>query len=101
WTKTPGGPQFVGRGSGNRDKMVLEALRFRVPVRAGPHLVQVYFVARTAAIVEDLFDPYLRREPYKGGPGPTQISSVTVTMPAASDPAAPMDSPSRRRLLVC
>ena len=100
WTKTLSGAQFGGRGRGNRDKMILEALRFRVPVKAGSHLVQVYCVARTASLVEDLFDPDLRRNPYRAQ-GPTQVSSVTVTMPGASAPKAPMDSPSRRRLLVC
>ena len=98
WTKKLEGPQFGGRGS--RDKAVLDALRFRAPVTAGPHLVQVYFPARTTAIVEDLFDPSLRRNPYRAQ-GSTQISSVTITMPAMNSPAAPMDSPSRRRLLIC
>lgn len=98
WTKTLG--SFGERGRANRDKIILEALRFRVPVKAGSHRVQVYFAAKTAAFVEDLFDPYLRRDPYRAQ-GPTKISSVTVTIPAAIDSAAPMDSPSRRRLLVC
>jgi mono/diheme cytochrome c family protein len=100
WTKTLIGPEVGGRGRGNRDKMILEALRFRVPVKAGSHLVQVYFVATTKAFVEDLFDPSLRREPYRGQ-GPSKISSITVTMPPANHAAAPVDSPSRRRLFVC
>ena len=109
WTKTLG-PEF-GRRRGesrepdddrdeDRDKMILEALRFRVPLKAGSHLVQVYLVAKTAAFVEDLFDPNLRREPYRAR-GQTDISSVTVAMPSADDAAGAMDSPSRRRLLVC
>jgi len=105
WTKTLSGPLFARRRgeyaeSGDRDKLVLEALRFRAPVKAGSHLVQAYLVAKTAAFVEDLFDPYLRREPYKAQ-GQTQISSVTVTIPSAGDAAGAVDSPSRRRLLVC
>jgi hypothetical protein len=64
----------------------------------------VYLVAKTTAFVEDLFDPYLRREPYKAQ-GQTQISSVTVTIPAADGATGAavgaLDSPSRRRLLVC
>ena len=108
WSKTLG-PEF-GRRRGesrepdddrdeDRDRMVLQALRARLPVKAGSHLVQVYLVAKTAAFVEDLFDPNLRREPYRAR-GQTDISSVTVTMPPA-DNAAAVDSPSRRRLLVC
>ena len=107
WTKTLDGPQFAGRGRGqeaggraDRDKKILEALRFRAPVKAGPHQVQTYLVARTAAFVEDLFDPSLRREPYRGQ-GPTTISSVTVALPAAKNAAEAIDSPSRNRLLVC
>jgi hypothetical protein len=85
--------------------MILQALRFRAPVKAGPHLVQAYLVAKTAAFVEDLFDPNLRREPYRAR-GQTDISSVTITMPTGTLPsgdvaAGAIDSPSRRRLLVC
>jgi cytochrome c551/c552 len=105
WTKTLSGPQFARRRGeyaegGDRDKMVLDALRFRAPVKAGSHLVQVYLIARTAAFVEDLFDPYLRREPYRAQ-GQTQISSVTITLPPADGAAGASDSPSRLRLLVC
>jgi hypothetical protein len=124
WTKTLTGPQFGGRGRGappadptdpaaalaaerrrgDRDKLVLDALRFRVPVTAGSHLVQTYMVARTASFVEDLFDPSLRREPYRAQ-GQTTLSSVTVTMPAAKDgvqtPPVTMESPTRNRVLLC
>ena len=111
WTKTLTGPGFEVRRRGepnqdpdldaerqeSRDKLILEALRFRAPVKAGSHLVQVYFVAKTTALVEDLFDPDLRREPYRAA-GQTDISTVTVTTPSAAEAVA---SPSRRRLLVC
>jgi len=100
WTSTVGGPEFIKVRGEQRDKRVLEALHFRVPVKAGTHVVQVYFVAKTSAFVEDLFDPYLRREPYRGD-GPPEISSVTITVPAVGDTAGTMDSPSRRQLLVC
>jgi mono/diheme cytochrome c family protein len=100
WTSVIGGPEFLKTRGEERRKKVLDALHFRVPVGAGSHLIQVYFVAKTSAFVEDLFDPYLRREPYRAN-GPPEISSVTVAMPAARDDVAEMDSPSRRRLLVC
>jgi hypothetical protein len=119
WTKKLEGPAFAGRRGApqvdptdpaavvaaerrlaGRDKLVLEMLRFRVPVKAGPHLVQTYLVARTAAFVEDLFDPSLRREPYRAQ-GPTTLSSVTIAIPAAKEAAGAVDSPSRNRLFVC
>ncbi|MEX2303584.1 MAG: DUF1592 domain-containing protein [Bryobacterales bacterium] len=100
WTTELGGPQFTEVDRAQRDKAILEALRFRVAVTAGSHLVQVYFIAKTSAVVEDLFDPNVRREPYRAR-GQPDISSVTVTVPSSTDAAAAADSPSRRRLLVC
>src|SRR5262249_34882824 len=83
-----GGPEFVsGRGGGpgaggdeyrnDRTKRILDLLKFQVPVKAGSQLVQVYFVAKTSAVLEDLFDPSLRRDPYRAGGGEPRISSVT------------------------
>jgi hypothetical protein len=108
WSKELRGPGFEGRRRGgdddardeSRDKLILDALRFRVPITAGSHLVQVYLLDNTAAFVEDLFDPSLRREPYRGR-GQTDLSSVTVTMPSAKEVTVPPDSASRRRLLIC
>ena len=109
WTGTVGGPEFVrgtGRGSDTglsndeRNRMVLERLRFSVPVKAGAHLVQVYFAAKTSAYVEDPFDPYLRRDPYKARDGEPEISSVTITGPQP-ETASVSETPSRRKLLVC
>ena len=65
---------------GERNKQILERMRFSAPVKAGPHLVQVYFAAKTSAYVEDLFDPSLRRDPYRAS-GEPAISSVTITGP--------------------
>src|SRR5262249_53433268 len=75
--------------------------QFRVPVKAGGHLVQVYFVQKTSAFLEDLFDPYLRRDPYRATNGEPGVSAVTVTGPHAAGATAASDSPSRRRLFVC
>jgi mono/diheme cytochrome c family protein len=115
WSSTVGGPA-IGKVRGDqRDQKVLEALHFRLPLKAGSHLVQAYFVQRTTAFVEDLFDPYLRRDPYRDGNGEPAISSLTITVPsspghpnahgsgvAGTDAnAATNDSPTRRRLLVC
>jgi mono/diheme cytochrome c family protein len=112
-TVTLGGPDFVPRRGGgagaaaagdypreDRTKKILELLKFRVPVKAGSHLVQVYFAAKTTAFVEDLFDPSLRREPYRDGSGDPRISSVTITGPQP-ETATVGDTPSRRRILTC
>ena len=59
WTQTLGGPEFAERRAkdcgcrmnteADRNKMILDMLKFRVPVKAGSHLVQVYFAAKTSA----------------------------------------------------
>ena len=98
WTGTVQRPEGV-RGD-ERNKQILESMQFRVPVTAGAHLVQVYFVAKTSAYVEDLFDPDLRRDPYRAGNGEPAISSVTITGPQP-ETASLGESLSRRRLLVC
>lgn len=98
WSGTVQRPE--GTRGDERNRRILESMRFRVSVTAGPHLVQVYFAAKTSAYVEDLFDPALRREPYRAASGPPVVSSVTVTGPFPAT-AAVGDSPSRRRLFVC
>ncbi len=109
-TTTLGGPEFAARRGGgagaadnpreDRSKKILELLTFRVPVRSGSHLVQVYFASKTTAFVEDLFDPSLRREPYRDGSGDPRISSVTITGPQP-ETATVGDTASRRRILTC
>ena len=101
WSGTVQRPE--GLGGDARSARILEDMRFHAPVTAGSHLVQVYFAAKTSAYVEDLFDPDLRRDPYRAPNGEPVISSVTITGPHPG--TAPVDgsgeSPSRRKLLVC
>ena len=105
WTSTVGGPDIANVRGQERTEKIREALKFRLPVKAGSHLVQVYFVQKTTAFVEDLFDPYLRRDPYRATNGEPGVSSVTVIKPPSrSNPAEANvvnDSPSRRRVFVC
>src|SRR4030095_5995717 len=101
WTTTGGGPELAEEAGEERTRKVHAALQVRVPVKAGSHLVQVYFVQKTSASLEDLFDPYLRRDPYRAGNGEPGLSSVTIAAPGTSPGSAMNDSPSRRRLLVC
>ena len=110
-TVTLGGPDFAPRRGGgaaaaadypreDRNKKILELMQFRIPVTSGSHLVQVYFASKTTAFVEDLFDPSLRREPYRDGSGDPKISSVTITGPQPAT-ATVGDTASRRRILTC
>jgi cytochrome c551/c552 len=112
WTSIVGGPDIASVRGQERTEKIREALKFRLPVKAGSHQVQAYFVQKTSAFVEDLFDPYLRRDPYRATNGEPGVSSVTITPPSRSlagtspparesKAAASPPSPSRRRLLVC
>ena len=108
WTSTIGGPEFANTRGEYRTEKLSQALQFRIPVKAGSHLVQAYFVQKTSALLEDLFDPSLRRDPYRAGNGEPGLSSVTISPPSPSFGAAgaanagvPGDSSTRRRLLVC
>ena len=113
WTSAIGGPDIANVRGQERTEKIREMLKFRLPVKAGSHLVQVYFVQKTTAFVEDLFDPYLRRDPYRATNGEPGVSSVTITPPSrvavagspsrsnAAEAKAVTDSPSRRRVFVC
>jgi mono/diheme cytochrome c family protein len=118
WTSMVGGPDIANVRGQERTEKIREALKFRLPIKAGSHLVQVYFVQKTTAFVEDLFDPYLRRDPYRATNGEPGVSSVTIIPPsrglgvagppgrestasAGSNTSALNDSPTRRRLFVC
>ena len=98
WTGVVQRPE--GARGNERNRRILESLRFRAPVTAGSRLVQVYFTAKTSAYVEDLFDPDLRRDPYRAPNGEPVVSSVTITGPLPGTASAG-DSPSRRKLFVC
>ena len=102
WSGTVQRPEGL-RGDA-RTARILEDMRFHAPVTAGSHLVQVYFAAKTSAYVEDLFDPDLRRDPYRAPNGEPVISSVTITGPqpgTAQVDGRAGESASRRKLLVC
>jgi mono/diheme cytochrome c family protein len=100
WTTTIGGPEAAKERGQDRSDRIHASLRFRVPVKPGSHVIQAYFVQKTSAVLEDLFDPYLRRDPYRATNGEPGISSLTITVPESAGSAA-ADSPSRRRLFVC
>ena len=88
-----------------RQRAADEAWEVRVPVRAGPHTVQVTFHQKTSAYAETLRQPFLR--PYTsitGGDTRYQpyVGSVTIAGPFEASGARPVDeTPSRRRILLC
>ena len=71
----------------------------RVPVKAGPHVLGVTFVKKSAALVESVREPFLA--PHAEGVPRTQpaVSSVTITGPFDVQGAG--STPSRQRIFVC
>ena len=79
------GPNSPRRAEQERTKKILEALQFRVPVKAGSHLVQVYFVQKTVGATSKTCSirtcAAIRIGPATASPG---ISSVTIHAVAGS-----------------
>jgi mono/diheme cytochrome c family protein len=75
-------------------------LRFRVPVKAGPHAVGVAFVEALPGIDSVRLQPYLRSSydtlDWTGRP---HIEMFSIAGPL--NPTGPGDTPSRRRIFVC
>ena len=100
-----GGPEWA---TGNRlgpkrvemEKNTLDKMKVTVHVKAGEHLVQAYFAQKTTTTNEDLFEPSLRREPFRQTGGLPKLNFVRITGPL-SGTATPGDTESRRRVLSC
>jgi hypothetical protein len=75
-------------------------LRVRVPVKAGPHVVTVAFLADPDAVEPARLQPYIRSSvdnfDWSGSP---HLQSLTVAGPF--HPSAATDTPSRERIFVC
>ena len=88
-----------------RQRTIDEGWEVRVPVRAGPHTVQVTFHQKTSAYAETLRQPFLR--PYTsitGGDTRYQpyVGSVTIAGPFEASGSGPAGgTPSRERIFVC
>ena len=83
-----GGGARGGRGAAARP------MEYRIPVKAGEHLIGVTFIERSQARDEETLRPRLRSR----GSGPA-IASVTISGPYAVKGSG--DTPSRRRLFTC
>lgn len=101
-----GGPEWTSRNrlGGDRierEKKMLDKMKVVVHVKGGEHLVQAYFASKTATIVEDLFDPSVRREPYRPAGGVPKLSYLRITGPLTGTASISTDTESRRRVLIC
>jgi len=105
WTTTVGGPrppEDKGVAQIILSQRAQDALQFKTRVKSGAHLVQVYFIQKSDAMLEDILKPSFRSRDFRhDASGEPEISSVTITGPYAPDATGAQDSPSRRRLLVC
>src|SRR5262245_29260027 len=95
-----GGGNRQGQAQRNRADKDWEV---RVPVKAGPHQVQVAFVKQSSAVAETARLPFLR--PYPAGVNIAEtrtgayLRSVEISGPF--DPTGPGNSPSRQRIFTC
>ena len=97
----------AGRGGGRQGQEARNRAdrdwEVRVPVKAGPHVVQVAFAKESDAIAETARLPFLR--PYPAGVNIAEtrtgayLRSVEIAGPF--DPTGPGNSPSRQRILIC
>jgi hypothetical protein len=97
----------AGRGGGRQGQEARNRAdrdwEVRVPVKAGPHVVQVAFAKESNAVAETARLPFLR--PYPAGVNIAEtrtgayLRSVEIAGPF--DPTGPGHSPSRQRILIC
>ena len=100
-----GGPEWatgsrLGPKRVEMEKNTLDKMKVTVHVKAGEHLVQAYFAQKTTTTNEDLFEPSLRREPFRQTGGLPKLNFVRITGPL-SGTATTGDTESRRRVLLC
>jgi Protein of unknown function (DUF1592)/Protein of unknown function (DUF1588)/Protein of unknown function (DUF1585)/Protein of unknown function (DUF1595)/Protein of unknown function (DUF1587) len=83
-------PSAGGRGG----RGAVPAVEYRIPIKAGQHLIGVTYIEKDEARDENVLRPRLR------GAGPfSSIASVTIS--GSYNVARPGDSESRRRIFVC
>jgi len=76
-----------------------EALEVRLPIKAGPRVVGVTFVAKTAAIPETVREPFQAPQAEGGANYQPSLGSVTITGPFDAQGAG--STPTRDRIFVC
>jgi mono/diheme cytochrome c family protein len=75
------------------------ALRVRVPVKAGPHVVGVAFLQRSLAETSQRLEPYRSSFDVYDSTGLPHIRTLSVVGPFKA--TGPGDTPSRRRIFIC
>jgi hypothetical protein len=75
-------------------------LRFRIPVKAGPHALTVTFIKRPSALLETERQPYLASFNLDRHPR-TQPALHSVSIAGPFDPQGSGDTPSRKRIFGC
>src|SRR6185312_4483389 len=83
----------AGRGRG-RGAAPNKPLEFKVPIKAGPHLVGVTFIAR-----DEVRDEFTLRPRMRGRGFEPSLSLVTISGPYGAK--TPGNAPSRQRILTC
>jgi mono/diheme cytochrome c family protein len=100
-----GGPEWKGNRLGpdrvKNEQNMLDKMKVVVHVKGGEHLVTAYFASKTATIPEDLFDPSVRREPYRAVGGIPKLSFLRITGPLKGTASISTETESRRRVLIC
>jgi len=89
-----GGNQGGGRGRGGRGGGGAAPMEYRIPIKAGTHLIGVTFLERNQARDEETLRPRMR------GRG-TLPALATVTISGPYNVNGPGDTPTRRRVFVC
>ena len=100
--KSDGGEAPEGAADYQQEEKTESVFRFRLPVKAGPRLVAISFVAdmgHRLAIDARPLRPSLSSFFFQTYPRNPEISGVQIVGPF--DPRGAEDTPSRRRVLVC
>ncbi|MEP6961916.1 MAG: DUF1592 domain-containing protein, partial [Acidobacteriota bacterium] len=87
-----GGPPAGGGGRGGRGGAARPD--FRIPIKAGPHVIGVTFALKTEALDEALVKPRTRS---RG----TQPSITQLTISGPFEATGPGDTPARQKIFIC
>jgi hypothetical protein len=85
---------------GTDHHLVDEHLKFRFPVKAGPHTVGVAFLKKPSLLLESERQPYQAHFNMDRHPR-IQPALYSVTVNGPFNPTGPGDTPSRQRIFVC
>jgi mono/diheme cytochrome c family protein len=88
-----------GMGPGQGYDSEGQPVEVHAPLKAGPHVVGVTFVKKSAALVESIREPFLA--PHSEGAPRSQPSVASVTIVGPFDPKGVENTPSRQRIFVC